>query len=116
MRPEADMVPHHNMLKGQASYVITSFVDSIAKHGTEKQFWFLGRYHLEAGNQFGSFSYNDMPYPCVSAFSTMTYYLGKADYLGEVRGTTGQAVGRLFDTGNGYAAVLYTVDNSTTNV
>lgn len=100
-------VPSQNAMKTQAAYVITSFMEAIEQSGVDKYFCFLGTHYIEDGMEYGIFSENNMPYPAVSAISTLTYYLGKCDFLGMLRGTNGNTKGLVFDTGSGRAVVLY---------
>lgn len=116
MTVDENELPSEDMLKAQARYVITSCVESLALCGTDKHFWFLGRHYIENGFEYGSFSKEHMPYPAVSALSTLTYHLKEANYLGNLKGLTKDANGFLFDTGNGQAVVLYKRSEGETSV
>lgn len=97
----------------QANYVITSAVESIARGGTDKHFWFLARHYIENGKEFGIFSYNDMPYPAYSALAVMTYYLGAGEFLGEVSLLPEGVRGYMFSDGINDTAVLWNTQNET---
>ena len=116
MMVDENELPSEGMLTAQARYAITSCVESLALCGTDKHFWFLGRHLIENGFEYGSFSKNNMPYPAVSALSTLTYHLKEANYLGNLQGLTKDTNGFLFDTGNGQAVVLYKRSEGETSV
>lgn len=98
--------------KRQAKYVITSTVESLTK-GTDKHFYFLTRHFIEDGKQFGIFHKSNMPYPAYSAFSSLTYHLGKATYKGDLKLLPESVRGYVFDTGEGDAIVLWNTEEKT---
>ena len=97
----------------QAKYVITSAVESIARGGTDKHFWFLARHYIENGREFGIFSKNDMPYAAYSSLATLTYYLGKGRILGELKEKPQSCVGYMFSDGENDVAVIWNTEDKT---
>lgn len=109
-------VPTQNALKTQSAYVITSLMEAIEQSDAEKYFYFLGTHYIESNKEYGIFSENNMPYPAVSTISTLTYYLGKGEFLGMLKGTKDSTKGLVFDTGAGRAVVLYNTALASGNI
>ena len=97
----------------QAKYVITSTVESIARGGTDKHFWFLFRHYIENGREFGIFSKNHMPYAAYSSLAALTYYLGEGTFLGELRECPDNCVGYMFSDGENDVAVVWNKEDKT---
>lgn len=97
----------------QAKYVVTSAVESIARGGTDKHFWFLARHYIENGREFGIFSGNDMPYAAYSAISALTYYLGEGKLLGELKEKPQSCIGYMFSDGENDTAILWNTEDKT---
>ncbi len=92
-------------LRGQAPYIVTSTVQSLAL-GTEKHFWFVLSPYSESGD-FGSFSTSLSPYPIIAAEAVMTDVLGEAVYLGELSDLPEDAYGYLFRNGKRAVSVIW---------
>jgi len=67
----------------QAGFIPRSFVYSLAS-GVDKHFWFVFPYYLENGIDFGSLNPDLTPKPGYVALATITYALGRGDYLGRL--------------------------------
>lgn len=109
-------LPTQGAMKTQAAYAITSLMKAIEDSGADKYFFFLGTHYIEGNKEYGIFSENNMPFPAVSSLSTLTYYLGKGDYLGELKGIKGNTKALVFDTGENRAVVIYNTSSEKGNV
>ena len=106
----------------QAKYAITSAVQSISEYGTKNHFWFIARYYIEEGSNYGTASSNHFTYPAWYSLSLLVRGLGEGKPIGQLIGASEKASGvkvsgYFFDTGAGNdAVVLWTNDVAGTDV
>lgn len=103
---DSNELPSDEALKRQARYMITSFMDTIGKHGVNKNFWFLTSHYIAEGPEYGTFSKNDMPYPAISSMNVLTDNLKDGKLLGRLNNVE-NAEGYFFDCGEYDAAVIW---------
>ena len=108
-------LPSYEALKRQARYMITSFMETIGKHGVNKNFWFLASHYTNEGPEYGTFSKNNMPYPAVSSFNVLTDNLKNGVLLGSLKGVE-DAEGYFFDCGEYDAAVIWKTTSGSKNI
>ncbi len=90
----------------QADFVAKSYARSLMA-GVDRHFYFIFPYYKEGAIDFGLMDRDLAPAPGVAAFATMSYALGRADYLGEgIAGTEG-VTALFFDAGPWRTAVLW---------
>lgn len=107
--------PSRDQQLGQAKYLVTSTVQSLAS-GTDKHFWFILPSYVEVNRELGSFYATGNPYPCYSAEATITYLLGEGKYKGVMSNLPENAEGYLFDSGSGDVAVLWSEHGDVVNL
>lgn len=96
----------------QAEFIPRSYVYSLA-NGVDKHFWFVFPYYLENGIDFGSLNPNLTPKPGYVALATITFALGRGDYLGRIDVGPEAAHVHVFDRGDGgQAAVCWSEDEA----
>ena len=103
---DSNEIPSDEALKRQARYMITSFMDTIGKHGVNRNFWFLTSHYIAEGPEYGTFSKNDMPYPAISSMNVLTDNLKDGKLLGRLNNVE-NAEGYFFDCGEYDAAVIW---------
>lgn len=97
----------------QAEFIPRSFVYSLAS-GVDKHFWFVFPYYLENGIDFGSLNPDLTPKPGYVALATITYALGRGNYLGRLDLGDDLCHAHLFDRGDGsHALVLWSEGKET---
>lgn len=109
MRMES-LTPTQEMKLAQAPYIVTSAIQSFAME-TDKHYWFVLSPYIEGDGDFGTFSPELDPYPTLAAQATATNVLGKAEYIGQLKGLQGVSsngpFGYVFNTGKRIASVLW---------
>jgi len=99
------MLPTEEQKAIQAPYALTGAVQALS-FGNDKYFWFVVAPYSEEGGDFSTFSGDNKPYPVIAVYSVMTSVLGKAEYIGEMKGLpSDNARGYLLKTGNGKETV-----------
>ncbi|PWM45138.1 MAG: hypothetical protein DBX47_04685 [Clostridiales bacterium] len=107
-----DWILNSSQEKIQSNYMITSAVQSLAA-GTDKHFWFIAVPNQENSGTFGSFRYDNSPYPSVAAEAIMTETLGSGSYIGEMTNLPDDTEGHIFNNGTDDVLVLWSEGNRT---
>jgi hypothetical protein len=93
----------------QADFVAKSYARSLSA-GIDRHFYFIFPYYKEGAVDFGLMDRDLAPAPGVAAFATMSYALGRADFLGEGIAGIEDVTAILFDAGPWRTAVLWARD------
>ena len=99
-------IPALDTLVSQARYYVVGTVQQLAT-GADKSIWFRLGHYMENGNEWGSFSAEDRPYPVINSIAILTEQLKKGIYKG-VLNTSGDLEGHLFFNGENDIAVVWT--------
>ncbi len=90
-----------------AKYAVTSAAESFANGGTDKHFYFLGRYYAGSNESMGIFTKNNMPYSAYSALANMTYHLENGRIKGVLKNLPDGMHGYVFDRGADDVAIIW---------
>lgn len=98
----------NGQLRDMCRYAI-KLSGTMLSEGVDKWFWFISRPFLEHGGGFGSMHcWTYHPYPITATLASITYHLGKGEYLGKLTDTPQYCYANMFNSGMGYdAAILW---------
>lgn len=105
MTVDENETPSLDTLISQARYYIVATAEQLA-YGSDKSFWFRLNHYMESGNEWGTFSKANQPYPAVNAIATMTARLGIGEYKGTLKTDSG-SYGYMFNNGTNDVAVVW---------
>lgn len=90
-----------------AKYAVTSAAESFANSGTDRHFYFLGRYYSGSDSAMGIFSKNNMPYSAYSALANLTYHLEGGRMKGVLKNLQSGMHGYVFDKGESDVCIIW---------